>query len=154
MNNGNIMQVGTPEEIYRRPENPFVAGFIGISNFIDATVQSNESGAATVMMEDLIPLNMQLSRPYNGKAKLSARPEQLYFGSTAKEGSIPGVIDISVFLGDFTEYEIRLENGQTIQLNEYTKDTSEVRPDGEKVFVSFEASKVNLYTEDGEVLSC
>src|SRR5574344_1667988 len=40
MNSGDIMQVGTPEEIYRKPANPFVAGFIGISNFIDATVDA------------------------------------------------------------------------------------------------------------------
>ncbi len=154
MSNGNIMQVGTPEEIYRKPANPFVAGFIGISNFIDATVQGDDPQRATVLLEDLVPLSMRLRKPYNGKAKLSARPEQLYFEEAHGERCIPGTIEFSVFLGDFTEYEIKLENGQTVQLNEYTKDTQEVRPDGEKVYISFDSEKVNLYSEAGEVLSC
>ena len=34
MKDGNIMQIGTPNEIYAKPQNPFVAGFIGVSNFL------------------------------------------------------------------------------------------------------------------------
>ena len=34
--------------------------------------------------------------------------------------------------GDFIEYEIELDNGQTVQLNEYTKDVRELRPDGQR----------------------
>lgn len=39
MKEGNIMQVGTPEEIYKKPENTFVAGFIGVSNFVECDVK-------------------------------------------------------------------------------------------------------------------
>ena len=38
MNQGRVMQVGTPSEIYAKPENPFVAGFIGVSNFLNCDV--------------------------------------------------------------------------------------------------------------------
>ena len=66
-----------------------------------------------------------------------------------------GEILLSTFLGDFVEYEILLENGQTIQLNEYTKDIDGIRPAGQKVLVGMEPSKINLYANDtGEVLSC
>ncbi|MDL2323618.1 ABC transporter ATP-binding protein [Ruminococcaceae bacterium OttesenSCG-928-A16] len=152
MKNGDIMQVGTPEEIYRKPQNPFVASFIGVSNFIPATVNSTQGKDATVLLENTIPVQIPLRKAYTGKATLSARPEQLSF--TTGEG-MPGIIEFSVFLGDFIEYEIKLENGQTIQLNEYTKDVNEVRPDGQAVTVGFDASKVNLYADETEeVLSC
>ena len=55
-----------------------------------------------------------LKKPFNGKGIISARPEQLFFDD--KEG-LPGTITISTFLGDFIEYEILLDNGQTVQLN-------------------------------------
>lgn len=41
MSNGNLMQVGTPEEIYERPATAEVAAFIGKSNFIDGTITSS-----------------------------------------------------------------------------------------------------------------
>ena len=46
MKEGNIMQVGSPEEIYKHPENTFVAGFIGVSNFVECEIQSGEESAA------------------------------------------------------------------------------------------------------------
>lgn len=151
MQSGNIMQVGSPEQIYRKPENPFVAGFIGVSNFMNAVVSGGNPGDAEVKLNGNIPIRMPLRRAYTGKATLSARPEQLFF---SESGGIPGVIEFSTFLGDFIEYEIKLEGGVSVQLNEYTKDVGLVRPDGEKVRISFKADKVSLYVEGGEVLSC
>ena len=147
MQAGSIMQVGTPEQVYRKPENEFVASFIGISNFLDGTVDAN----GLVMLGDY-PVQIALRKPYSGKVRLSARPEQIFF---MDEGGLPGTINLSIFLGDFVEYEIRLDNGQTIQLNEYTKDTRKVRPNGQRVGIGFDTEAVNLYAADtGEVLSC
>ena len=85
-----------------------------------------------------------------GKGKISARPEQLFFSETG----MPGKILISTFLGDFIEYEVELDNGQSLLLNEYTKDISAVHADGERVHVSFDPKRVSLYVaETGEVLS-
>ena len=83
-----------------------------------------------------------LKKPFTGKGIISARPEQLFFDD--KEG-LPGTIIISTFLGDFIEYEILLDNGQTVQLNEYTKDVHELRPDGQKVKVNFDIRAVGVY---------
>ena len=48
MKEGNIMQVGTPEEIYKKPENTFVAGFIGVSNFVECDVKGDDPGKAVL----------------------------------------------------------------------------------------------------------
>ena len=142
MKEGNIMQVGTPEEIYKKPENTFVAGFIGVSNFVECDVKGDDPGRAVLDIKGECSIICTLKKPFNGKGIISARPEQLFFDD--KEG-LPGTITISTFLGDFIEYEILLDNGQTVQLNEYTKDVHELRPDGEKVKVNFDIRAVGVY---------
>ena len=150
MKEGNIMQVGAPEEIYRKPANPFVANFIGVSNFIDCEVAAS-GGKGTVKIEGKYSFEMPVNQSYSGEAILSARPEQLFL----RESGIPGIITLALFLGDFVQYEIRLENGQIIELNEYTKDTDSTRSVGEKVCVAFNPKQVSLYKKGSEeVLSC
>lgn len=152
MKDGNIMQVGAPDEIYRKPANPFVANFIGVSNFIDCTVSGSDAASAAVQMTGAdYAIQMRLRKPFTGEAILSARPEQLSFA----DAGIPGKINMSVFLGDFIQYEVELHNGQILELNEYTKDVDSTRPDGEQVHVAFNPNQVSLYCkETQEVLSC
>ena len=149
MKDGVIMQIGTPSQIYAKPENPFVAGFIGVSNFLDCTV-SGEPDAARVSIKDELDVTMPLRRAFSGAATLSARPEQLFFSG---EG-MPGKVLFSTFLGDFVEYEIGLADGQSLTVNEYTKDTVSVHEVGESVHLRFDPARVGLYDkETGEVLS-
>lgn len=152
MKDGNIMQVGTPEQIYKKPENTFVAGFIGVSNFVDCEVDGSTLETAQISIMGTCKQHVKLKVPYRGKALISARPEQLFFD---EKNGLPGQITLSTFLGDFIEYEIELNSGQTIQLNEYTKDVRHLRPDGQRVFVNFDTDAVSIYNaETLEVISC
>ena len=145
MKDGNIMQIGTPNEIYAKPQNPFVAGFIGVSNFLDCDVDGSK-----VAIQGEMTIEIPVRKEFKGKGKLSARPEQLFFSETG----MPGKILFSTFLGDFIEYEVELDNGQSLIVNEYTKDTASVHEDGQKVCLSFDPNRVSLYVaETGEVLS-
>ena len=145
MKDGNIMQIGTPNEIYAKPQNPFVAGFIGVSNFMDCDVKNGK-----VSIKGEMTIDIPMKKEYEGPGKLSARPEQLFFSETG----MPGKILFSTFLGDFIEYEVELDNGQSLIVNEYTKDTVSVHEDGERVFLNFDPNRVSLYVaETGEVLS-
>ncbi len=151
MNQGNIMQIGKPEEIYRKPANPFVANFIGVSNFIDCTVDGQDPASATVPLHAGHSFQMPLRKPYSGEVILSARPEQLFFS----EQGLPGKVNMSTFLGDFIQYEVELSTGQVLELNEYTKDVDGAKNDGEEVHLSFNPKQVSLYRKDTEeVLSC
>ena len=107
--------------------------------------------AATVKLHDGYSFQMPLRAPYSGEVILSARPEQLFFS----EKGIPGKVNLSVFLGDFIQYEVQLHTGQVLELNEYTKDVDSAKADGEEVHISFNPRRVSLYRKDTEeVLSC
>ncbi len=146
MKDGVIMQIGTPQEIYAKPQNPFVAGFIGVSNFLDCEVKKD--GKVTIKGE--LDIEIPLSKKYEGKAVLSARPEQLFFS----DKGMPGKILFSTFLGDFVEYEVQLNDGQNLTINEYTKDHSEVYENGKEVCISFDPLRVSLFdAQTEEVIS-
>ena len=149
MKDGHIMQIGTPNEIYAKPQNPFVAGFIGVSNFLECEVNAPLAGKAAVSIKNELNITVPVSRAYTGKGKISARPEQLFFS----ESGMPGTILFSTFLGDFIEYEVELDDGQNLIVNEYTKDTATVHSDGEKVHLSFDPLRISLYDANEEVLS-
>jgi len=149
MKEGCIMQIGTPNEIYAKPKNPFVAGFIGVSNFLDCEISGPQDNA-DVSIKGEMDMHMRLQKEYHGKAQISARPEQLFF---ATEG-MPGTILFQTFLGDFIQYEVHLEDGQDLIINEYTKDSPAVHETGEKTHISFDLNKVSVYAAgSGEVLS-
>ena len=150
MKDGNIMQIGTPTEIYTKPQNPFVAGFIGVSNFLDCQISKAAPGSALVSIKGELETAMEVKDDYEGAGRISARPEQLFFS----EKGMPGKVVFSTFLGDFIEYEVRLDDGQELIVNEYTKDTSTVYEVGAQVHISFDPKRVSLYkAESGEVLS-
>ena len=149
MKDGHIMQIGTPNEIYAKPQNPFVAGFIGVSNFLDCEVSAPGGGVADVSIKGELNIQVPVRREYSGNGKISARPEQLFFSADG----MPGTILFSTFLGDFIEYEVQLDDGQNLIVNEYTKDTAEVHTDGEKVHLSFDPLRISLYDVNEEVLS-
>lgn len=149
MKSGNIMQIGTPEEIYRHPANIFVAGFIGVTNFIKGTLRS--SGGTGKLDIKGSEYQVKCKKDFDGEVVVSVRPEHV----ALSESGIRGTITFSVFLGDYIEYEIRLDSGEEIQMNEYTKDCAERKPVGMKVGLEFDQNRICAYdpaTE--EVITC
>ncbi|MFA6846073.1 MAG: ABC transporter ATP-binding protein [Sphaerochaetaceae bacterium] len=146
MKDGVIQQTGTPKEIYTHPAKPFVANFIGTSNFLSCIVNSAEE----VKVEDTYLCSLPLAKNFKGKASISARPEHMYFTTSGLHGKIV----LSTFLGDFINYEVQLDDGKIIQVNEYSQNMEELRPADSEVFVKFNPQKVSVYDQaTEEVLS-
>lgn len=149
MKDGNIMQIGTPEEIYKKPQNEFVAGFIGTSNFLDGEVVSQGNDlAACIKMKSGAMFEIPLKKKYTGAVKISVRPEEFRIMENPKF-AIQGKILISTFLGDFVNYEVQLLDGSTVEVNEYTKDIANVRKSGQDVLLSFAPEKISIFDKDG-----
>lgn len=145
MKEGVIQQVGKPVDVYCRPDNPFVANFIGTTNFFKAKVDGRYA-----VIEDTFECDLRLTREFHGKVDVSARPEHLFFSSSGFSGTIV----LATFLGDFISYEVELEDGALIQVNTYSKEMNDIKDIGSKIHVNFDASKVAVYdSETEEVLS-
>jgi len=101
MNNGVIEQVGTPYEIYSEPASPFVADFIGTTNFIEGILQSPTS--ARVGNIDISLPDAASSLPTGSKIVVCIRPEDVLTGSRTVDAAnkllLP--IDHVEFLGSF-----------------------------------------------------
>lgn len=149
MREGRILQAGTPEELCRRPDSPFIARFVGASNLLPCTVEGADTQRAVAALDGGYSLTVPLNMPYSGPAVLAVRPGQLRLGGSG----LPGQITLSSFLGDFTQYEVALSTGQSVLLNAYGTDTP--CPPGTQVHVAFAApDQVDLYrAEDGARLN-
>lgn len=123
MNKGEVIQIDTPDVIYKQPNSMFVSNFIGTSNFILSTVKDNN----TLAIGDYV-FNKALKQHDHQEVMISVRPEQFVFSDNT---GIKGQITLATFLGDFISYEILLENGQTIEVNEFTQNSSGIRPEGD-----------------------
>jgi spermidine/putrescine ABC transporter ATP-binding subunit len=108
MNLGRIEQVGTPSEIYNRPQSRFVADFIGESNFFEAVVDAKEGVAE---LSDGSKVGCPKDPAANGKAPatLMIRPESIHLFSPAEapHGAVPAQTVQKSFLGSYTRVAVR-----------------------------------------------
>ena len=103
---GAIQQIGTPEELYRRPANRFVASFLGECNFMSGTVLSGEKNK-TMVETALGKLTSTLQVP-EGSSKITVliRPENILLGSSDAPNSFDAIIENGMFLGETAVWNI------------------------------------------------
>lgn len=102
MAEGRIQQTGTPNEIYTRPANRFVADFIGDTNFLPAMIRN---GVAALPSGDFA---VATSLP-DGPAVIAVRPEQLSLTSPDQLGSITAIAEGSTYFGTDSHVILRLD---------------------------------------------
>ena len=149
MDGGVIQHVGTPKNIYQRPNNLFVASFIGRTNILDGRLRVEDGKAMlelptgyTVPFGTVAPENMS-----SQSVKVSARPEELLVQKGGQEG-MTAVVDDCVFLGLNTHYFAHLTTGEKVEIiQESTIDS--IIPPGTEVRLRLNAEKANLFTADG-----
>lgn len=153
MKDGVIQHLGTPQEIYLRPKNIFVATFIGHSNIVDGNIIVEDGEKYVKFGENyqvkIKTLTSKLNIKNNEKVKISVRPEEFIL-SEEKLG-IKGKVVFSTFLGKFINYEIELENGQIIELSQNVDEHTKLIPLGENINLAVNPNKINIYNETGEI---
>lgn len=113
---GEIAQLADPEVLYGRPNSRRVADFIGVMNFLPASVTDGPGDAVTAEVAGLGRLEVAPSQissaPAGDGAAVGFRPETLtllYEGQQASDREAPGTIDEVVYYGDMTYYDVRLD---------------------------------------------
>jgi iron(III) transport system ATP-binding protein len=113
---GRVIQRGTPQQIYRQPNSPFVADFVGSANFLAGTARATEAGLTQVETAHGI-MRCRFAEPIAAGAKtlVTARPEDiLLFAAAPPDGLnvLKGRISNRVFLGEVVDYIIDLGDGE------------------------------------------
>ena len=122
MNEGVLQQCGTPEEIYERPANAFVAGFIGISNLIPGAI---EGAGVRLQTGQLIPAEIEDGMAPGEPVLLCVRPEKLRLDPKADgQTTVEGTVAETVYLGTATQYLIELAPGVRIVAIENNTQTA------------------------------
>lgn len=112
MQEGQVLQLGTPTEIYEEPNCRFVADFIGESNFLVGQVIEQQAGGVVVLVDEELPISIPCEQEYPvGKVvTLVIRPEKatLHPDQYIEEPSLGGKVTEVVYLGTDTRFVIRL----------------------------------------------
>ncbi|MBK5513886.1 MULTISPECIES: ABC transporter ATP-binding protein [unclassified Pseudomonas] len=116
LSEGEVQQVGRPEDIYERPRNRFVADFIGETNFIESTVTRVEADLAWFAGPAGHPLPAQPCSDVRVGATvtLSVRPERLHLVPVGTEGALPCRVDAQIYLGTDLQYQVSLSDGSRL----------------------------------------
>jgi putative spermidine/putrescine transport system ATP-binding protein len=103
MNEGTVHQVGTQRDLYERPADRFVAGFVGRTTFLAGTVEGGR-----FRTDGGLDLAVAGSAP--GRAALSLRPERLEIapGSLGLDNDLPGTVEFVSYLGAQIDIHVRL----------------------------------------------
>ncbi len=109
MRAGQIVQTGTPQDLYDNPGSRYVADFVGTSNFIEGEVTVADATHARLRHSSGIEIE---GRPARGiaaghAAAASIRPEQVRLSRDAGEGAFEVAIRNRIFLGEHTDYLVR-----------------------------------------------
>ncbi len=116
MHDGVIEQIGTPEELYRRPVSPFVADFVGLSNVLDGVVRGGE----VEVCGRVLPV---LGEAVDGEVQAFVRPEDLSF--TVDPGGVDATVVVSSFLGSLRRTSVRLADGTIVAVQHDASDRRE-----------------------------
>ncbi|GAF40999.1 multiple sugar abc transporter, atp-binding protein [Agrilactobacillus composti DSM 18527 = JCM 14202] len=157
MNKGRIQQVGTPDDLYNKPVNKFVAGFMGspAMNFFDAHLHdgtvSNGKGLSVKVPEGR--LKTLLDKGYNDKDLIvGIRPEDIHTEEVALEAMADAVVQADVEVSEFlgTDSMLYSKTGETefvaqVNARDYHKP-------GEHVEMAFEMSKAHFFDKDSEAV--
>ena len=159
MHNGISQQVGSPQHIYQRPTNQFVATFIGLSNMIKAKLVDAGGVPALDFGKDyVVPMAKLNLAPVTGgqtpslaavsgkTVTVSVRPEEF---TIARSGAgIDAVVKSSIFLGVMTHYFLEQADGKELEVIR-PSEVGTIIPNETPVKLQVDAPKINVFTEDG-----
>jgi spermidine/putrescine transport system ATP-binding protein len=123
MDQGKVLQIGTPTDIYERPASRFVADFIGETNFLEGSVVKRDGTSVLVDVQGMAPVLAQSAEEFTpGKrVTLAVRPEKITIQTEdpgLENNCCQGTIENVVYIGTDTNYVVRLDSGATVRIRE------------------------------------
>ena len=147
MSEGEVQQIGTQRDLYERPANTFVAGFVGRTNFLHGRVEApglfrTESGLAIRCHDDAVA----------GGRVLALRPERLSLSTapvTGADNCLPGTVEFASYLGGILEYYVRLTPQDRLMVQAPNRIADTAHAVGDPIHLHWPAAASLVLADDG-----
>jgi spermidine/putrescine transport system ATP-binding protein len=138
MNKGRIEQLGTPDELYERPETPFVAGFLGVSNLLPGVVAGEEQ----VRLDGgtLVHVAPEALGGRRGRVAVGIRPEKIHVDGAGTGGEwnmLTGAVAERAYVGVATQYIVETSSGRLTVYVQNVRPGAEGAAPGDRLTLSW-----------------
>jgi putrescine transport system ATP-binding protein len=154
MNHGEIVQAGTPSEIYEFPNSKFVADFVGSVNMFEGKLIEDEPDYVRIGSAELgatIYVSHGISAPPGAIVWAAVRPEKIFMSTTAPQGGadnvVRGAVQDIAYLGDLSIYLVKLPTGKVVRVTQpNTSRHAEAIGWDQQVYLSWDATSPVVVT--------
>jgi spermidine/putrescine ABC transporter ATP-binding subunit len=154
MNHGEIVQAGTPSEIYEFPSSKFVADFVGSVNMFEGKLIEDEPQYVRIGSPELgatIYVSHGISAPPEAIVWAAVRPEKIFMSTTVPAGGpdnvVRGAVQDIAYLGDLSIYLVRLPTGKIVRVTQpNTSRHAEAISWDQQVYLSWDATSPVVVT--------
>lgn len=108
INKGEVQQIGTPQEIYSKPNNLFVANFVGKVDFIKGKIENDK-----IVLNNTENQTLPNKSNLNGNVIVAVRPENIVL---SEKGNITGKVYSKFYLGDYNDLRVEVGNGNILRV--------------------------------------
>ena len=149
MNQGKILQVGAPREIYDHPAVRFVADFIGDTNFLDAELLECDREQCILKLSSGRSVSVRgTAKSVDGKVHIAVRPEQTHLVANLDSAHLEGRITNIVYSGTDTHYHLALPDDSTFVVRMQNRGGNDtVWQEGQSAGINFEAGAVQVLSD-------
>jgi putrescine transport system ATP-binding protein len=157
MDHGEIVQAGTPTEIYEFPSSRFVADFVGTVNIFEGKLVEDEPEHVRIASEELggtIYVSHGISAAPEATVWAAVRPEKIFMSTTpperidhAGDNVVRGAVQDIAYLGDLSIYLVKLDTGKVVRVTQpNTSRHAEAITWEQQVYLSWDASSPVVVT--------
>jgi putative spermidine/putrescine transport system ATP-binding protein len=145
MSEGEVRQIGTQRDLYERPADRFVAGFVGRSTFIEGDVD----GQGVFATSGGLRLRCDAGA-VRGPAAMALRPERVALGSAplGLDNDLPGTVEFVSYLGAALDLRVRLSDTDRVTVQLANRQDGSAPAVGERVHVGWSAGVGRIFTRD------
>ncbi len=148
MDAGDILQVGSPNEIYEHPKTRFVADFIGETNFLNGAVTEINGHEIFVKVDDqvVVVAHCEASVTTGQSVSVVIRPEKFRLQD---DGMVTGIVEESIYIGTDTRYIMRLTDNTQVTVREQNlnPDSVQIYNVGDQVGLNWNPAHALVLTE-------
>jgi putrescine transport system ATP-binding protein len=153
MNHGEIVQAGTPSEIYEFPGSKFVADFVGSVNIFEGKLIEDEPEHIRIASDELgatIYVSHGISAPPEAIVWAAIRPEKVFMSTAPPEGTdnvVRGAVQDIAYLGDLSIYLVKLATGKVVRVTQpNTSRHAEAITWDQQVYLSWDSTSPVVVT--------